>query len=708
MQLHELIQEALTLKQAKPYVKAWDPNFHKAVFERQPHKDKHAYRVYLPFETESKKQVNIPEALLAYLQTAIPQKPYMTDADAYMQGLAYEVANPTRKLGIGKMLARSEAQEKDPTRKSQLQALKKAFDADPQRAATRKADKLIVISRHPYDVAGMSTDRGWRSCMNLVDGINRHYVLRDVKQGSIIAYLINSDDLNIRNPLARILIKPYQQKGNPSNLAMMGDAVYGTAPPEFKQQVDAWINARYNADKSGLYCLAKGLYRDLIPASMRLLNDEDFAKLPVKDVVKLGGNDDATWTRIARVRSDADEIFTQIAEKHDTKAAKLIKQIDIDRLTAAIKRSPQILARLHTQPPELISAALQLDANNVRFVRNRTPEQHAQVLKLLKQNPERIRSVHAPTIEQIRYAVSKYTWLFSWAMEKHPDAISEGEVRSYILRILKEEGSMDWRELTKINAAFPSIMEDDKILHALTKEMSGWIVENIKLTPRLVQKMVLNANYSPEYYEERWFQDHEAKLINLLKQLPESERDVKLLPTVMRKYPELLSAFPDINPEALRKIVKEYPRAISYWPDPSLDLVYIALKHDLDDDLEGHFQEDKYIPVWLKLIQQDPINIDKLDDPAEVILKAAAIHPELDWRYARKILLALRVTPAVQVRVLKRYPVLIHVISKPSLAAQMAAVHADPDVYDRIKPKDRHPAVKAYMAAYRKEMRKPE
>ena len=190
MKINQLI-EALPISQAKPYVKAWDPNFHKSVFERQPRKDKNAYRIYLPFETEVKKAVLIPPTLQAYLQSAIPNKPYATDADNYMQGLAYEVANPTRKLGIGKMLARSEASEKDAARKTELQALKKTFDADPQRAATRKADKLIVISRHPYDVAGMSTDRGWKSCMNLVDGINRHYVLRDVKQGSLVAYLIN-------------------------------------------------------------------------------------------------------------------------------------------------------------------------------------------------------------------------------------------------------------------------------------------------------------------------------------------------------------------------------------------------------------------------------------------------------------------------------------------------------------------------------------
>lgn len=706
MRIRDLLTEALTIKQAKPYVKAWDPNFHKQVFEKELRKDKHAYRIYLPFETNKHKQIHISPELLSYLQSAIPNKPYTTDAENYSQGLAYEVANPTRKLGIGKMLARSESQESDQRRKSQLQALKKKFDADPQRAA-HKADKLIVISRHPYDVAGMSTDRGWASCMDIVDGINREYVLTDVKKGSIIAYLINSTDLNINRPLARILIKPYHQKDNPESLVMMGDMVYGTAPPEFKQQVDAWINSRYNEGKGGLYCLAKGIYSDLIPDKILLVSDQQLAQMPVQDVVKLGKKDDAIWIRIARLRSDADEILTQIAEKHDTKAARLIKQIDVPRLITAIKRSPQILARLHTQPPELISAALQMDALNLRFVRNRTPAQHAQVLQLVKQNPERIRSVHEPTTEQIQYAIKQYDWLFRWALEKHPHALSESQVRGYLLRRLND-GEMYWNELTRIYTEFPHIIKDDKVFTALLKDMSDWIVHYLKLTPQLVQKMVLNANYDPVNHEVSWISNNQAKLINMLKQLPESEHDARLLPTIMRKYPEFLPAFPDVKSEELKKILKKYPRAIEFWPDPSLDLVYIALLNDEEDHLAGKFQEDKYIPVWLKLIQQDPINIDKLDDPAEVILKAAAIHPELDWRYARKILLALRVTPAVQVRILKRYPELIKYLSKPSLAAQLAAVHADPFVYDDIKPKDRHPAVKAYMAAYNKEMRKPE
>lgn len=70
-------------------------------------------------------------------------------------------------------------------------------------------DTVIVISRHPYDIGGMSTDKEWDSCMNLVDGSNREYVLNDIENGTIISYLVDKNDPNINKPISRILIKPF-------------------------------------------------------------------------------------------------------------------------------------------------------------------------------------------------------------------------------------------------------------------------------------------------------------------------------------------------------------------------------------------------------------------------------------------------------------------------------------------------------------------
>jgi hypothetical protein len=64
----------------------------------------------------------------------------------------------------------------------------------------------IIISRHPYDIAGQSTDRRWTSCQNLInkeysnpknqieiDAYNRH-VLPQVTEGGLVAYLVNEID----------------------------------------------------------------------------------------------------------------------------------------------------------------------------------------------------------------------------------------------------------------------------------------------------------------------------------------------------------------------------------------------------------------------------------------------------------------------------------------------------------------------------------
>jgi hypothetical protein len=704
MKIDHLIQEALPISTAKKYVQVWDPNFHKAVFEREPRKDKKAYRIYLPFETEQKKQITISPELLSYLQSAIPNKTYTTDAENYMQGLAFEVANPTRKLGIGKMLARSEGSEKDATRKAQLQALKRAFDADPQRAATRKADKLIVISRHPYDVAGMSTDRGWKSCMNLVDGVNRHYVLRDVKAGSIVAYLIRADDLNVNKPLARILIKSYQQKGNPTNLAMMGDMVYGTAPQEFKQQVDDWITNRYNADKSGLFCIAKGLYQDVIPSQMRLATDEQFTQLPRAQVVNMAIQDNQVWPRVAKLRSDADEIFWQVAEKSDSRAAQLIKHVDLDRFKKAFQKRPQVLARLHTQTPEMVSHVLAEKPDAIRYVRNRTPAQHKLVMELLSKNAELIQTVHEPTPEQLQYAVSKNSWLLDWVKENHPQVLTTSQVRSW-LKDTAQHGELSVHDLTWIQTHHPDLWPNPDMFRLIAENRPDLLWDNLKLSDADVLNLIRWAQTGG--YRDEWLDQNVHKVLPRLAQIPKTDVPEDLVGLIKKKIPDLLGAFPNIPVNELKPLVKKRPQMIAHWRDPDPELVYVALLHDDDGDLENKFQSDKYEPVWRALVNKHPEILFRWSNPPSSLIKTAAQHPKLGY-YTASGLLKLTADVATQVRILKRYPRLIQNMQSPSLAAQMAAVNVNPDAYDLIKPKVRHPTVKAYMAAYRKEMRKPE
>ena len=120
----------------------------------------------------------------------------------------------------------------------------------------------IVFSKHPIDVAGQSTNRGWTSCMNLYTGSNKRYVQWDIKNGTMVAYLVREDDLNIKNPTARVSIKPFVNLENKSDVLYEPEqSIYGTAPANFKKQVNDLIT-QAQPGKVGTFELVDTLYCD--------------------------------------------------------------------------------------------------------------------------------------------------------------------------------------------------------------------------------------------------------------------------------------------------------------------------------------------------------------------------------------------------------------------------------------------------------------
>ena len=133
------------------------------------------------------------------------------------------ITEPKRKIRIGKILdfcSKNISLAKGYEKK----LISRAIYVYPKAKYTSTSDTVIVISRHPYDIAGMSTGRGWTSCHNIRNGSYKHYVLLSIVGGCLIAYLCRKDDtsvpigesqqarskkVKISNPLGRILIKPY-------------------------------------------------------------------------------------------------------------------------------------------------------------------------------------------------------------------------------------------------------------------------------------------------------------------------------------------------------------------------------------------------------------------------------------------------------------------------------------------------------------------
>jgi hypothetical protein len=166
-----------------------------------------------------------------------------------------------REIRIGKALAATGASKE----------LVSTFNNDPKRAASNSGKLGVVISRHPHDVAGMSTDRGWRSCMSMSTtgakkgigaGSNSHYLKHDVQQGTHVAYLVHEHDKEAKQPLARIALKPFQSEDKKDTILRPEESQYGTSDHAFGHTVKKWAETNFPVKDDKIYRKNKKLYND--------------------------------------------------------------------------------------------------------------------------------------------------------------------------------------------------------------------------------------------------------------------------------------------------------------------------------------------------------------------------------------------------------------------------------------------------------------
>jgi hypothetical protein len=173
---------------------------------------------------------------------------------------------------------------------------------------------MIVFSRKKYDLAGMTYGRSWPSnCMHLTDGVNKEFILKDIESGTIICYLITKDDINIENPIGRILIKPFVNVDDESEVILYPETkTYGDIKDTFKfvKDIDKYMDTVQNIKskydlKQGLYCdgrrksilgkdalrieILKGLEQDYLPKDeneLALLTSDDLYRYINKKIDK--------------------------------------------------------------------------------------------------------------------------------------------------------------------------------------------------------------------------------------------------------------------------------------------------------------------------------------------------------------------------------------------------------------------------------------
>lgn len=202
------------------------------------------HRVYLPMIGEQPVNKTISEIQLLVSKTLSENGYSLKD---YSAGVATKAENAKNEIKVGKILQRINPE------------LKNKFDSDVTREGVKLSGLKVVISKHPLDIMTMSTGRGWSSCMHLQTGANKRYVAEDVKEGTLIAYLIKDNDLNIKNPVARVLIKPFVN--GEDTVLVIENRVYGTDRKGFKETIEEWLS-KFQFERKGIYNLNKSLYND--------------------------------------------------------------------------------------------------------------------------------------------------------------------------------------------------------------------------------------------------------------------------------------------------------------------------------------------------------------------------------------------------------------------------------------------------------------
>lgn len=184
------------------------------IFEQEPFKDKRANRIYLypKIVTDYKLQSEIKDFLNNNGYKVVDEIDgicVQITADKRTKKSPVKIGKILTKLGSPNLLT-------EYTNKRTLYAL----DTN---------DYCIVISRHPYDVIGVSTRRKWTSCIDLhektYNGLHLAGKFTDLlRAGSMAAYLIRKDDKNITDPVARINFQQssgkiylYESHGKPND-----------------------------------------------------------------------------------------------------------------------------------------------------------------------------------------------------------------------------------------------------------------------------------------------------------------------------------------------------------------------------------------------------------------------------------------------------------------------------------------------------------
>ena len=214
------ISESYEISKAKEFTQLWkDSGMQDNMEEWFGDKD----RIYFPLYEDPDKQEILD---------------YFDGSDFYVISFEDGIAgkyNDDRKYKLGKVLKRLGGN-------NLLDKFSNYREKSKNKKEVTGEDLYIVISRHPYDIGGMSQGREWQdtSCMRF-NGIHANYINCDIKNGALIAYLIKSDDRNIEKPLARMRLIPLVNVDDANDVIYTTGTIFGIRIQEFKSVLEDWL-----------------------------------------------------------------------------------------------------------------------------------------------------------------------------------------------------------------------------------------------------------------------------------------------------------------------------------------------------------------------------------------------------------------------------------------------------------------------------------
>ncbi len=245
-------------------------------------------------------------------------------------------------------------------------------ELDKNQALTKKKASYdqLVFSVNPFDIAMMSTQKKWSSCMEVGD-IFFSRVSDEIGAFSIIVYGTKNGDLT--DPANRVLLKPYLSEDK-SSIVWRGERVYGDGNAELLDHIDGILAEKFLVnEKPQRYTLDESIYADGYATL-------DFSRLSVEEIIKNSKKIDLkSWNRIIRKFPD-EKGLQRVAVKQNWRALKWIPE---DRRTpememAAVTSNGMALEFIpeDRRTPEMERAAVKQDWRALEFIPKdrRTPE----------------------------------------------------------------------------------------------------------------------------------------------------------------------------------------------------------------------------------------------------------------------------------------------------------------------------------------------